>query len=351
MNRGFYKLFPNLYVAIVGPTGDGKTTCTDIGMSILTELKSVKIVREKLTSYFLGTLFEKYSKSYGESVCSIYSPEMKVTMGDLNKTELVGTLTSWYTCPDKTEINLKGKQNISGGETATLLNLCINFLGCSTPEWLTLGTTTDEIAGGFTGRFVYVFEDVSERDIPFPEDHYDSATEKLKSNLIEDLQHIASLKGKFTITNEAKQNYIIWYKTRRREWTDERLKGYHSRKGDLIFKIAMLLSVARDDNLIIDEKVLQMAFDLLNRIEKKMASAFSGIVDDPSLRYRDRVLSQITRSANGELTRTQILQMNWSQFDGVALQRIMQGLIEAGKVITDSKQIGTKKVTVYKVGE
>lgn len=334
--RGYFNIYPNLYVALVAPTGFSKSSAANIGVYLLEQLKDVELMKEKLTSWFLLDYFDKLTKTKGECCIIIYAPEMRNFLGDLNKTETVTLLTSFYDCPASPAYRTKG------GGILQFKNVCINLLACSTPEWLTLGTTTDEIAGGFTGRFVYVYDDITTRSFPFPEDFLTPDIVALKDDLITDLQHIQTIKGKFIITDQAKGEYIHWYTKRKEECKDERLIGYYERKRDLIFKVAMLLAIAQDDYLVIDEDILHAAWTLLSDLEVKLASAFSGVVDDPVLKYKDTIVSQIARNPKLELTKSELLRANWNKMDGVTLERIMNNLIEA-KVV--------KMCRVTKAGE
>jgi hypothetical protein len=339
--RGYWNIFPNLYVAVVAPTGFSKTSAADIGVGLLDGVKDIDVMKEKLTSYFLLDYFDKLTKSKGECCVTLYAPEMRNFLGDLNKTELVTALTSYYGCPSATDYRTKG------GGILKFKNLCINLLACSTPEWLTLGTTTDEIAGGFTGRFVYVFEDTTPRSFPFPEDFISQDLIDLRQLLIDDLNHIATLTGEFIITDQAKAEYIQWYTNRTKTPVDERLLGYHGRKRDLVFKLAMLLSLSQDDTLVIDEDILHNTFNLLARLELKMLNAFAGVVDDPTLKYKDMVVSQLARASGQTMSRAEMLRKNWTKLSPQVLDAIISNLVDARMVVVKEHVKGTKRDLIY----
>jgi len=341
--RGYFDIFPNLYVALVAPSGFTKTSAADIAIGFLKQVKNTELIEEKVTSWYILKYFDELTNKKGECCVTLYAPEMKTFLGDLNKAELVAMLTSFYGCPSSSSFRTKGDG------VASFKNICMNLLACSTPEWLTLGTTTDEIAGGFTGRFVYVFEDIPERSFAFPEDFITPKTQALKQDLVDDLQEISRIKGDFVLTDQAKADYLIWYSTREKECTDEILKGYYARKRDLVFKIAMLLSMAQDDSLLIDEQILATTWSILTQIETKMQAAFSGIVDDPALRYQDSIISQLAKSPRQELSRAQILKKNWNKFDGQILDRILNKLTEANMLDTFSRKEGKRTAIIYKL--
>jgi len=323
--RGYFNIYPNLYVALVAPSGFTKTSAADISIKFLKEVPSIELIEEKVTSWYILDYFQELTTNKGECCVTMYAPEMKTFLGDLNKAELVAMLTSFYGCPDSSSFRTKGNKG-----AAIFKDICLNLLACSTPEWLTLGTTTDEIAGGFTGRFVYVFEDIPERSFAFPEDYITPEVQALRQPLIDDLNHIATLKGDFMLTDQAKADYLVWYSTREQECTDERLRGYYARKRDLIFKVAMLLSLSQDDSMLIDEDVLKMTWTILSDIENKMKETFSGIVDDPALKYKDMIVSQLAKAPGQEMSRADLLKKNWNRFDGQILDRIITNLIDAG---------------------
>ena len=342
--RGYFKIYPNLYVAIVAPSGFSKSSAANIGInSVVSKLKIIDILKEKLTSWFLLDYFDKLTKSKGKCCVTIYAPEMKNFLGDLNKTETVTLLTSFYESPDASAYRTKG------GGVLEFKNICVNLLACSTPEWLTLGTTTDEIAGGFTGRFVYVYADSTPRSFPFPEDFVTQDILDLQQDLINDLTHISNIKGNFIISDQAKAEYIMWYKTRKQECRDERLVSYYERKRDLVFKIAMLLSVAQDDSMVIDEDILHTTWSLLTELEVNMGKAFAGVVDDPAMKYKDFIVAQIAKEPGMSMTRSELLRKNWNKFDGMVLDRIIVNLVDAKMLRSYTRQAKEGRDVVYEL--
>lgn len=327
LDRKQWNIFPNLYVGIVGPTGDGKTTAADIGTRLLMQVKGVEVVQERATSYYLLELMQQLTQKQHAATFTIYAPEMKNFITDMNKTDLVSALTSFYTCPDYREYRTKGQ--LKDGGFYTFENVCINVLACSTPEWLTTGTTVDDISGGFTGRFVYVYNDGSARSCPFPEDDIPQDVLDMEKDLVHDLRLIAALKGRFVISDSAKAIYRPWYENRMDECKDERLIGYYSRKRDTILKVAMLCSLAEKNTLELTGRDIKTAMRFLSLIEDKMSEAFAGVVEDPALKYRDLVVAQISRSPGYQLSRVELLRKNWHKFDDQVLGRILDNLVSS----------------------
>jgi hypothetical protein len=322
IDKFYYRLYPNIYIALVGPSAAvKKTTAADIAAELVETLPKKLFLKGKVTAWEFFHELGNATKT-GDADASIYSPEAKNLFGDLGKIELVTMLTDLYGSPSNFTY-----RTIKHG-TINIKNVCINLMICSTPEWLITGTTTDEIAGGWTGRFVYIFEDVCDRSIAFPEDFVTPELQQLKQDLIDDLIEISQASGEFILTPQAKAEYLMWYNSRKSEWKDERLMGYYGRKSDLVWKISMLLSLSRDNALIIDEEILAYAWKMLSEIEGNMGKALSHVVDDPALKYKDAVISFIVNQPGHRTSRVAILKKFWNRFDSDMLDRIIRNAIE-----------------------
>lgn len=346
IDKFYYRLYPNLYIALIGPSAAvKKTTAADIAAELITTFPTISFIKGKVTAWEFFRELGNASKSTGEAPVSIYSGEAKSLFSDLGKIELVTMLTDLYGCPSNFTY-----RTVKHG-TINIKNICINLLICSTPEWLVTGTTTDEIAGGWTGRFVYIFEETCDRSVAFPEDFVTPELRQLKQDLVDDLQDIAQASGEFVITPQAKAEYLIWYNNRKAEWKDERLMGYYGRKSDLVWKLAMLLSLSRDNSLVIDENVLTYSWDMLKDIEANMGRALSHVVDDPALRYKDAVISYIVNQPGHRATRVSILKKFWNRFDSDMLDRIIRNALECRTIKQYAIHKGKQSDIMYEISD
>jgi hypothetical protein len=343
IDKFYYRLYPNIYIALVGPSAAvKKTTAADIAADIIETLPKKLFLKGKVTAWEFFHELGNATKT-GDAAASIYSPEAKNLFGDLGKIELVTMLTDLYGSP----ANFTYRTLKHG--TINIKNVCINLMICSTPEWLITGTTSDEMAGGWTGRFVYIFEETCDRSIAFPEDFVTPELQQLRQDLIDDLVEISNATGEFVLTPQAKAEYLIWYNSRKGEWKDERLMGYYGRKSDLVWKISMLLSLSRDNALVIDEEILQYAWKMLSDIEGNMGKALSHVVDDPALKYKDAVISFIVNQPGHRATRVAILKKFWNRFDSDMLDRIIRNAIECRTIKQYAVHQGKTSDIVYEI--
>lgn len=255
LNRGYYKLFPNLYTFIIGRSGlVKKSTSTAIAVDILRELDDIRIMAEKMSAI---SLIEQLSLSgkqvmiggelVNQSALFAYASELMVFMEEVFG-DIVPLLTTFYDCQPNdsskpwTYTTVKrGKLNIYGP--------CLNLLGASTKTWLQKCIPNSEIEGGFTSRIIFVVENkLPDKLVPWPDVPIDLISHRYK--LIADLQRIHMMNGEIVPTEGAKKKFSEWYEYHMREILplnqDPRMVGYMSRKGDTILKIAMIHSAAQD---------------------------------------------------------------------------------------------------------
>ena len=158
MNMGMFQIYPNIYAALIAPTGRcRKSTALQIGVKILRDagLDNVKTIGPQITPEALvksarrerAEYDEKENKVvpvYPDSVNLIYVPELAVFLDkrDYNA-GMVPLLTDLFDCPDDWASTTIGR-----GEQK-LKNVFISTLFASTPNWLRQLLPRSAFAGGF----------------------------------------------------------------------------------------------------------------------------------------------------------------------------------------------------------
>jgi hypothetical protein len=138
------------------------------------------------------------------------------------------------------------------------------------------------IGGGFTSRVIFVYENqVRQRRLYYDLDwdHF----EKLRAGLIRDLIHVGQLSGEFRHDHtDTKDAMETWYQDTSAQGSgDEKIEGYFNRKHVHIHKVAMLLSLAERDDLVIDMTHFEGAKMILEGTETKMPRVFSAVGKNP----------------------------------------------------------------------
>jgi hypothetical protein len=210
-----------------------------------------------------------------------------------------------------------------GRGTFIIEHPCINLLAASTPEWLTTGSASDFIGGGFSSRIVPVALLKDEKIIAWPE--MKQFERSLEDGLIRDLETIGKLEGPFLVTGEAKAFFEEWYKNRDKyKMSDQRMAGFYSKKHDLILKVAMILSLSVNDDLVITDDHIQSALKLLGNLEVNIPYAFQGVAWGDAAKFKDRVLTKI--KTEGEISYKDLLRNFHFCLSSTELQSILSDL-------------------------
>lgn len=293
-NVGF-RVYPNLYIVLVGPAGKARKTTAIIAATELVEkLQDVKlsadsITREALIQALKGSEQQMplaSSKIYIHSSLTIISKELSVFLGTGNH-DLLSLLTDLYDAPSRWEYRTKG----SGIDT--IYNAWLNLLGASTPAWLVGSMPLTAIGGGFTSRVIFIVEESVRHKNAFP-----MLDGRLKERLSNDLEEISMLSGELEMTQTAKDFFASWYEDEKRETlTDPRFQGYMERKHIHAIKAAIILSVCdnKSDGILSEVHIAQ-ALQFLDSIEKNMTRAFGAAGRSPIAADIDTILTAIRQA-------------------------------------------------------
>lgn len=328
IDRGYYTLYPNLFIILVSPSGVGnKTTCMKIGTELILAkaLPDLDIMRGALTIPYLADRMTAIEAKHPlkEAPITIFAEEFKVfSKGLYADSGLVENLTKLFDC-GTFEYLTKGKGQI------TINKPCVNMIAGSTPEWLTTGSADDFIGGGFSSRILPITITQREKRIAWPTKSV--LASDLEQKLIRDLAQIGTLKGSFFITKEAKDFFATWYEVSdKKRKADRRLDGFYAKKADMVLKVAMSISISANDDLVLLPEHIQTSMKLIEKLEDTIAFAYQGVSWNPKLKYRDKVLAKI--KDNSPMIHTDLLQAFKFEMTGNDLREVLKDLFEAGDI-------------------
>lgn len=336
--RGYYVLFPNLYVFIIGKSGlIKKSTSTAIAVNILREIQGIRMMSERLTAGSLikqmassGKTFEWNDLKIKQSPLYIYASELAVFMDTVfgNITEL---LTTFYDCqPNDSE--KPWTHNTVGDGATNVYGPCLNMLGASTKAWLTKCIPKTEMEGGFTSRIVFVVENKLPKNlVAWPQLNEDIY--KLRGKIVADLHEIYNLKGAFTVDHHAKMQFERWYKHHMTvvlpRNMDARMVGYMSRKGDTILKLAMIKSVSESNDLVLTTEHIRWAEMEMDDIEGDWRDAFDGVAVKTGISWELRAFI----ANRGQASKKEILEGFSSQYSQKEILQELMALSDMGEIV------------------
>lgn len=338
--RGQFILTPNIYVCLVGKMGDRKTTAKDIGYGLLREscpripVSAESMSKEAITQFMSADeqmrvyVNEKGIKTEYRPF-SIFCTELKNFLS-INPTTLVDFLITIY---DRQFYDVITKNK----GTDVIVNPCVNFLACETPDWLMARLRDSVISGGFTRRVIFVYETKPQERIfdPFvtPEGH------EAKVRLVEHLRRLDKLAGVVTWSKDGHAFCEEWYENLKVP-EDPVMQGYYRSKCDQLLKTSILVMACDYENyskLILEREHCINALSLLDNVEKNMPKLLAGVgrneLAHPAVRIMD-----ILESKSGEMFEADLHSAIFNALPrDMDFGPLMEHLIRSGKVVRADK--------------
>lgn len=333
INQGYFTIYPNLYVVLVGAPGGRKTTSMNMTKDMLRELQDIPfaataMTKEALCRYMATQCQKKFTLPDGKE--KTYTPitlcltELSHFLG-VNSAHMIDFLTTIY---DQEIYDAKTKNkgdDIIPGPYLTIL-------ACTTPSNITRYLKEDVISGGFSRRTLFAFELEDGEPVPFPE--ITSEAQRAWDDCIAWGRELSTVSGEFKWTPSA----ISWYQEfyvklfySMKDNTDIMTRGYYRSKHIQLLKIAMLFALSEDTDLLLNDMHLQISEEALRKLEVNMHKVFEGMGRNELSAIAARMVETITM-AGGEISEKKVLSIMYREADTRELYGIMSHLVETGKL-------------------
>lgn len=331
---GSYEIYPNLFIVFVGPPG-GPRKSTTIGYAkdLLLDVDHVNVAS---TATSASKLIDFMEEETLDGSVSIMSSELG-SFVNVSKEEMYDLLTDVFDNPPRYVYSTR----MHG--TEEVQNPTINLIAATTPSWINEQMPPYVIGGGFASRCIFIYEPAPRRRKMYYDDIGKSDFKGLRDALVHDLKHIGQLRGAFRHeSSRLKKQMEEWYVAQsKKPAADERIEGYLSRKHLHVHKIAMLLSVAESDELVITETHFEAARQLLGVIEDKMPRVFSSVGKNPYSADLEKVFEFIERQ--GEVHFGDLMARFYHDVDEDELRKVLSTLQSMGYIRNEKNPDGKKK--------
>lgn len=345
-------LHPNLFIELVGGPGTGKSQSITAVRSIFLpatnrSLIPASVTRAGMEDYMSSNL--QQGKSPDGSLllsheCIGLSEEMQGILPDQD----LGHLTLYNILYDLPSIHKAVTR--THGEIRLEAPYCSILTGAQ-PAFL--ATTMPEQAWGmgFMSRSIMVFDTPRERRSMF---ELRDVNHKLKADLIHDLSQISELTGWMEWTEEAIALYGEWWVEEggKPVPTQKRLAmGYNSRRELHMAKLAMIHSLAKSNNLLVEVEDVASAIRDLLHFEAQMKHIFIEMAATGSMVALADVIDKVrTDSAEGRLTEeATLIEMLMQRFPSTQVHSLIENLISS-KAIVNGGGVEIKGMRKFKAG-
>lgn len=328
MDKGFYRLYPNLFTVLVaGSARCRKTTAIEIAVGLTKNVDGVRQLNGKVSAEkFLH--IHTLPDNQPQKPTLIKADELATFLTrDGQGEKLIDVLTKLFDCPESFSYD-----TITHGQKI-IREPYVTVLAGTTPETLEKVLPDTAVGGGFASRIMFVYQADTEkprRDFQSP----DEAHVFLQTELTRLASHIALTSGTASLDPEAREYYDDWY-NKIETPEDGRLDGFVARKHDHVLRVSMILCAARMTNsLVIDIKDIASAIRAVETVERFLPNALSGVGSSPAIKaVQDKVMRYV--AAHGRINYADVLKKCYGMVDGKQFRLITDTLIQSGMLRLD----------------
>lgn len=340
---GFEKLYPNLYIILVGPPASRKAAPIKFSRNILREIEipiavdssSKRSFTQELAETAKREIFRHEGKQIPQCAISVISPEMSTLLA-VNPKEMIEVLTDLYDAPDWWDYKTSGK-----GEDR-LYNVIVNCLIATTPTWLMENLPQAAIGGGYTSRHLIVYGDHVHKRVTIPwartvkdlsDERRSKAQQLLYRDMTTDLRDISATIGEFSWSSEGFALFDTWYRQIDeiiKGTPDERLHGFIGRMHTIALKVAMCLTVDVGSSLTLEAPIIEDAILRTEAVLQRASDAFGGHGRSRTGPDVQRILGQLKMLKRTTLR--ELMKLNYRHVTKSELMEILETIEAMGLI-------------------
>ena len=261
-------LAPNLYVMLIGPSAAGKGMAINKIAEYIEKTPCVAPLIGKVSGMGVidylaeqSTLTERASSPDHVDKTKLFlgMAELSFSIGEGPVADqFIKTMTELY---DSTGTHFYERTRTGGTHKFKKPN--ITWLAGTTMEWLMTSITGDQIMSGFFGRTCAVISQGVKHQLiaPVLPPDYQEVAQHIQERFI----RLSHLRGVFTRTHRAHEVEKAWFYGLQPNGQPG-MEPFEGRQHMLSLKLAMLLSLADGENLVIDAHHMAMAQTLVDKL-------------------------------------------------------------------------------------
>jgi hypothetical protein len=344
IDSGFFFIYPNLYIILVGEPAGGKTTAMDIARRMVQRLDIVvapsastkEAVTQLMSSENENSPCSKTFTFDGEpriyTHLSMFASEIVTTLAaGGNPQGFIEFLTDIW---DRELFEYKTKH----GGTDIIQGPYITMLGCMTPEQTDQMLKQSIITGGFSRRCIFVYS--MDRGAPVPRPVLTNQQKQCYNMCLKHAKKVQQRSGEFKQSDNAIEYFDKWYYKnyeRRGQPMPAVLKNYLRSKDQLIWKTSMLIALAEDADceLVVKVHHLEQAIQMLDEIEPFIVKVFEGTGRNVLADIAAQIVSMLEQ-AKQWVPMKKVYATMFDQGDRDEIAKAIHHLVESDRVVKAS---------------
>lgn len=354
---GFFTVYPNMYVLLVGKPGIKKSTAMSVARRLIREIQTIpiappSITKEAMTQLmaeddspckknFIGRNPDGTEKLTDYTHLSLFCNEFVTLLNSGgNASGMIELLTDIWD-EDRFEVKTKNKG------TDYIMGPFLTLLGCLTTETMSSLMNTKILQSGFNRRCVLVYSEDYGTPVAIPTVTVDQ--ERAWNACIDQGKRLQKISGAFTWGEGAKDWWIPWYNSHHEKKKREEnpiLEGFYNSKPEYVLKIAMLTTLSETESLVLTPEHLALALSFIDQIEPEMTVAFDGTGRNELGQIASAIEKAIVASRD-PMKVNKVHALFYNQADTDEINKILEHLHRVGKI--SRHNLTVKKGTVIPI--
>lgn len=340
------RVWPNLYVVLVGPSGIGKGQAMREALAFI---DSTGVPRSPDQITIQQVIVDMSQRTLNHATQGLITPyllwaeELPSFLGmDAWKSGKLADLTTLFDCAPswRSETKNRGKFEIPGPY------LCM--LGGSTPSGLYDVLPPASVGQGFTSRIIFAWAGDYTKRVPvkpWTEKHI-TLFEALKH----DMEIIAQIEGAMHLSDVATVLWSDYYRHRpdpMEVFTDTRLQGFASRIPFYVKKLAILCRMSDPEpGMFIEAHHLERAIQIIDQQGKMLHNVYEDIAPSNVIRFYPKVIRAILKLGGVDVLHSDIMKKFSHDLDRREFKEVIGGLVDQG-IIVEKPVIDNGRVKMY----
>jgi len=339
VNKGAYKLKPNLYILLIGRSGLGKGFGPSVAKKLVGMVNNTRVISGRgsiegiikelaiVKAAENGSIPFKDARGFlcsGEFASSLYEATHALTI-----------LTDLYDA----HYNPEWVNTLKNSPVEKLRFPCLTLLSGANQDMFDLTVDKSHLGGGFIGRTLLINAEKRHHSNSMIREVVEVDYDKLAVHLKE----LSKLSGPMSWSEKAMDFYDEWFYPYREADIEDKT-GTHDRLNDHVIKIAACISLSRKKDMIIEEEDVDEAITVCTSLSNT-ARKVAGMQGKSETSALIKSFLMIMFQANEyTLTRKQVLQKGFGDFDSAELDKLIETLHQTGFVaqLTGGKEIKYK---------
>lgn len=311
---GGHRIYPLMYIIFVGAQGVRKSYAKSMAKDLIEEafpdypVGADVTTRDDIMRYMASDVTERAFVD-SEGCSNIYHPlalfinEFKHFLS-YNPAMMISFIVDIYDYCDKT---FKGS-TIKRGEEH-IMHPFLSILACENTDWLVSKLKDGIITGGFSRRFIVVYEDGRpDKAVPIP--YLPDGHEEIRKRMISHLQKMHTRARNYIWTPLGLKAYTTWYEFNFKNMPEDPvIAGFKSTKDQQLLKLCILLDLAESEpTFTINEDLINTGLVWFDQIEPNMPKLYASAGRNQLALPQQRLL-ELIESRGGIMSEKEVMRL------------------------------------------